>query len=288
MSFYQEKELQAPVGLIGIDFSGAASNGDTLWVTQGVIYEGQCHIRSCEPAREKFGLTKRQDVLIALRNWLAAQPPSLVGVDVPFGLPSAFIAAKNWEGFLSNFTRQFDSADQFKEACDDVATSFNEGKASKKEIKRLTDIEAQAPFSPYNLQMYRQTFYWLRDVLYPLVSEQMVCVLPMMPPQSKRSWLYEVCPASYLKHNNLYQPYKGKEENQLQQRRNILNALKRKKNFILKDRSLTKKIIENTGGDGLDSVIACWLAFENQDTVLSINPDAGKPKQYFLEGCVFY
>ncbi len=277
----QKTELKPPAGIIGIDFSGAAHNGDALWVTQGAVYQNVLHISSCQSAREKFGATKREQTLVALRNWLVTQPVSLIGADVAFGVPKPFITAKTWAYFVNNFTRDYHTADGFKADFNELSEA-----AGFKELKRLTDIETQTPFSPYNLRMYRQTFYWLHDVLYPIVSEQMVCVLPMMRPKPKRSWLIEVCPAVYLKKLDLYQPYKGKKPEHLKQRKIILNQLLKEPLLKLKDKNLETKIIENTGGDALDSLIAAWVTFQNRTRCIEITQQK-KPDEYFLEGYVF-
>jgi len=273
-----------PNGIIGIDFSAAANNGDTLWISQGAIYQNTCHISQCQSARQYFGATKRSTVFVALRNWLVAQPPALVGVDVAFSVPKPFISEANWEKFLTAFCKQYDTAEAFRTDFQELAACAGEN--SRQELKRQTDREAKTPFSPYNLRMYKQTFYWLNDVLYPLVAEQLICVLPMMKATPKRPWVLETCPASYLKLRGLYQPYKGKTPAHKKQRTTILKALQTEKHFALKDKALADVVIENSGGDALDSVLCAWITFQNRHHCTQINDTAHKT-DYALEGYVF-
>ena len=58
--------------------------------------------------------------------------------------------------------------------------------------------------SIFRLRLYRQTYFGIRDVLYPLARDQQVCVLPMQSVLPDRAWILKICPASTLKRENLY------------------------------------------------------------------------------------
>ena len=84
----------------------------------------------------------------------------------------------------------------FKTKCNDAA--------GNNELKRKTDEETSTPFSPYNLRMFRQTYFGIKDILAPLVIDKIACVLPMQQPEQYKPWIIEICPASTLKNLNPY------------------------------------------------------------------------------------
>lgn len=125
----------------------------------------------------------------------------------------------------------------------------------------MTDREAQTPFAPHNLRLFKQTYFFLRSVLTPLVLGQKVYVVPFDNPVSHdRPWLLETCPASALKHLGLREPYKGRAEPLSQARRRILDALVGCGWLFEPTKALRKTMQENTGGDALDAVIAAAVA----------------------------
>ena len=76
---------------------------------------------------------------------------------------------------LSAFLSGFGQRLNFRESCTDAALRLGD----RKELKRRTDIEAKAPFSAYNLWIYRQTYYGIKELLGPLVSKNLVNVPPL-------------------------------------------------------------------------------------------------------------
>ena len=193
----------------GVDFSGAAKAGRKIWIASGTVADGVLAIHACRRAADLPGSSAdREAALTALRNFIAERPADDFGLDFPFSLPRDLIAEPSWEEFLRSFPERYPDAQAFRRACREATGG--------REAKRLTDYDARTPFSAYNLRLYRQTYYGIRDVLRPLVLGRLACVLPMQPVQHHSAWLIEICPASTLKafarqsRLDLSAPYKGK------------------------------------------------------------------------------
>ena len=133
--------------------------------------------------------------------------------------------------------------------------------AHGRELKRRTEIETKTPFSPYNLRLYRQTYYGLRDVIAPLVRERSVRVLPMQSSRSGVPSLIEICPASTLKQMDWYRPYKGRSVEQRAARLMIWRSLQRE-GVQLAGR-LKPIVLADPEGDALDSILAAWAAYRS-------------------------
>jgi len=176
-------------------------------------------------------------------------------MDFPFTLPASLLGDQTWEQFILSFGDRFSNPERFRAWCRRLTGG--------RERKRRTEERARVPFAAYNLRLYRQTFYGIRDILAPLVREEKAWVPPMQFPDLDRPWLMETCPASALKRLNLYRRYKGKEAEHRQHREQILSKLLSRKDVELADPSLQGIFLENTGGDALDSLIAAIIAFWN-------------------------
>jgi hypothetical protein len=234
-------------------------------------------VESCRPAQDLPGSSRKRDqCLQALRELLAKENQAAIGLDFPFGLPRALVDHKDWESFVLAFPYAYLSVKAFREACREAGQG--------RELKRLTDEIARTPFSPYNIRLYRQTYYGIRDLLHPLVRANQACVLPMQEPVRDRAWLLEICPASTLKHKGLYMPYKGPGEMTRFARENILRMLERKY-IAIREQTLRATIVDDAGGDALDSVIGALATFEAIHTPPS--PDPRDNDVYAIEGYVY-
>lgn len=235
--------------IYGVDFSGAKQAGKHIWVAAGVVEGEALRIDFCCRGDTLPGSSrKREQCLMALRALIVGSGPAAFGCDFPFGLPASLVEHDGWESFVLAFPYLYESADAFRDACREAAGGS--------ELKRATDRESQAPFSPYNLRLYRQTYYGIGEVLHPLVQDEEGCVLPMEEPLSDRPWLLEVCPASTLKRERLYRPYKGGEPRKREARECILQGLEEKGLLVAHDQAMWAKLLKDAGGDALDSVIA--------------------------------
>ncbi|MCA1815644.1 MAG: DUF429 domain-containing protein, partial [Acidobacteria bacterium] len=131
----------------------------------------------------------------------------------------------------------------------------------EKHIRRLTDVEARAPFDPYHYRIIYQTFHGMRSVLDPLRRRRGTAILPFQYRRltNARRVLVEACPASTLKRLRLpHQNYKQPEGGALtakrrRTRRAILEGLSAHVSISERDR---RRIMRNGGGDALDAVLA--------------------------------
>lgn len=262
--------------VLGIDFSGAVTAGNRIWISTGQLNKNSLYINECFPGKDLPQSSKIRDVCyIALRRFIADQGECICGFDFPFGIPRSLVKEDNWEDFIINFSVYYDSPLTFKTKCNDAA--------GNNELKRKTDEETSTPFSPYNLRMFRQTYFGIKDILAPLVIDKMACVLPMQQPEQYKPWIIEICPASTLKNLNLYGGYKGNSRGARKNREHVLNEIEIN-GFAKVKEELWPIIIDNSGGDAIDSVIAAVAASRIiHDTALLTLRD----EDYSIEGHVY-
>ncbi len=221
----------------------------------------------------------RDRALAALRRLIAEGEACAFGLDFPFGLPQALLRHGNWEEFALSFGDDYASAGEFRRLCREAAGG--------RELKRLTDRESQTPFSPYNLRLYRQTYYGIRDVIAPLVRERLVCVPPMQNAVPGRSWVVEICPASTLKLRwpDLYVSYKGGADRHRLARAQIVQTLESAGALSIPLQGVRSDILADRGGDALDSVIAALATCRALQNPLPAGVDGRDA--YALEGYVY-
>jgi hypothetical protein len=212
-----------------------------------------------------------------LRDLIAQEGPVAFGLDFPFGLPRALVKEGTWGDFVSSFPDRYASPEEFRDTCHQEANGS--------ELKRVTDRESQTPFSPYNIRLYRQTYYGIRDLLAPLVRDGLVWVLPMQPALPDRPWVMEICPASTLKREKLYQvSYKGKGREKYEARAGILDAIQEMGPLFV-PAALRSAILDDVEGDALDSMVAVFSVFR---ALRDLNSFAvGGDGTYALEGYVY-
>ena len=94
----------------------------------------------------------------------------------------------------------------------------------------------------------------------------------------------EICPASTLKRESLYRPYKGNSRKHREERARILAVIEQRAPLSLPD-TLRSDILNNTAGDALDSVLAVFAVFRAlRNPVDAVAVDDGA---YSLEGYVY-
>jgi hypothetical protein len=280
----QLRSATTPPRIYGVDFSGAADAGNRIWLAEGVVEGERLSILVCRRARDLPDSGPARDrCLAALREFIATLGPSAIGLDFPFGLPAELVEDPGWEAFVRFFATRYPTPRSFREGCT-AATAGTE-------LKRITDRQWRTPFSPYNLRLYRQTYHGIRDLLGPWVRAGSVCVLPMQPPVSGRPWLLEICPASTLKwlgrltHQRLSVPYKRRSDEHRAARRRILRAVEARGDLTVPDPALRAAILDDPGGDALDSVIAAWAAFRAAARPHLLN--RVDSEACMIEGCVY-
>jgi hypothetical protein len=272
---------------LGIDFSASQQAAQRTWLAEGESERcpstgktGALTLLNVAHAQTYFPATLGRDALfLALTAFIAqtgkteerGKPAqdTFIGLDFSFSLPHALISAKaeNWLLWLEQFPNSYPNAEQFRLHCQQASPN--------KELKRLCDVEAKTPFSPYNLRHYRQTYFGIFAVLRPLVLAQQARVYPFQARATGQPFLAEVCPASVLKRLGLYKPYKGKGEAFRAARAFILQGLQQAFPFRVTGHAWQQQVLNNADGDALDSLIALLALHDNatrlqgkQDTTL--------------------
>jgi hypothetical protein len=269
-----------PNRIYGIDFSGAKDAGNRIWIASAVIVGSTIVIEDCYQARHLPGsATERDQCLSTLRHFISSQKGCACGLDFPFGLPGKLVEASSWEEFVLSFGSRYPNPKKFRQSCWETAGNCEE--------KRYTDRQSKTPFSPYNLRLYRQTYYGIRDILAPLVGDQAVSVLPVQSWSPVKPWLLEVCPASTLERMGLRQPYKGhnNDRNKRANRAYILKEIENTGLVTIKSPALRATILDSPGGDALDSVIAAFATFRAIGSF--IDSSASATSNSMLEGHVY-
>ncbi len=259
---------------IGIDFSGGVNAGRKIWIASGRVENKVLLIETClrgealpDSSRE------RAACLAALRIFIRSVGEALVGLDFPLSLPADLMCDQTWLQFIRSFSDRYATPQAFRQACRRIAHGS--------ELKRRTDIAAKTPFSPYNLRVYRQTYFGLRDVIVPLVRERAVCVRPMQSGRLGVPSLIEICPASTLKRMKWYRPYKGRASARRAARLMILQSLQRE--GVQLTSRLKPTVLADPEGDALDSILATWAAYRARSQLDRIPHDP----LYQREGYVF-
>jgi len=239
--------------LHGVDFSGAKDAGRRIWIATGTVTGDTLRIEDCCRAESLPGSRRdRESSLRALRQFILTQHDNVVGLDFPFGLPEPVVrglyGSAPWEEWVRRIHVDHRTAEGFRDACIHAAQG--------RELRRKTDNECHAPFSPYNRRIYRQTFHGIWQLITPLVSQNLVSVIPMQRPDPGRPWLLEVCPASTLRLNRLSAPYKFKSREAFEAREHILRSIKRLCGLAFANSRLERAVLQDHRGDALDSIIA--------------------------------
>lgn len=268
-----------PRQVYGVDFSGAKNAGKKIWIARGVVDGDALRIEDCRRAEALPGSGKSRDrCLAALRDFMGRKETAVFGLDFPFGLPRVLIKQDSWEVFVLSFPDDYTSPEAFRRVCRETAGG--------RELKRVTDRESQTPFSPYNLRLYRQTYFGIRDVLHPLVRDRLACVLPMQSALPDRLWILEICPASTLKRENLYlRGYKRGTDEGYRARVRILEGIEATGFLCVPSSAVRSAVQDDRHGDALDSIVAAFATFRALRNPASLAPKGDDA--YKLEGYVY-
>lgn len=259
--------------IYGVDFSGAKLAGRNTWVAR---LEPSARRRKRPAYRlaelssleDLCGTAERRTALAHLVSLVRLSDRALWALDFPFGLPVEVMGARAvWPDQLEFLHAWGDDDYGVGLECLRRAKSLG----GPNHIRRLTDIEAKAPFDPYHYRIIYQTFYGMRDVLGPLRRRKHTAILPFQYRRlaSARRVLVEACPASTLKrmglpHQNYKQPEGGPLTHKRRRtRRVILEGLT---GYVSISDSQRRAIMRNGGGDALDAVIAALGAVRAWDT----------------------
>lgn len=270
--------IQAATGqrdIFGVDFSGAKSACYKIWLSHGKVSGNRLGIVECYPLSEvdpsNLG---REPCLRFLLGLICSSKSSIFGMDFPFGIPLPLMQGLGWNEFIRHFPELYTSEDEFRDR--------NRRLSGNVELKRATDKEVKAPFCVYNLRLYRQTYFGIRNIIRPLVISGAASILPMQSPRVDVPWVMEICPASALKKEGLYISYKGKGTKERKSREYILDHLERKALDLPED--IRDKALQNADGDALDSIIAAYSVFCVLNTLV---PGNGIGEPYINEGFTY-
>lgn len=263
---------QYPIHILGVDFSGAVNAGRKIWIaTSRLQSDGALNVENVRRIADFEGSPhKLSTALTTLREHLAALGEAYIGLDFPFGVPRTATHHTTWGDFVRAFAVDYPTAADFPVRCTAQAGG---------EVRRVTDEQTKTPFVAYNLRMYKQTYYGIREILAPLVSSGKVRVLPMQQAEDSKPALLEVCPASWLKYHKIYFPYKGKTPAHYEARQRLMRELHA--HGVQLNSVIQGQLLIDAEGDALDSVIAALVAARALDNLYPTNLD------YTLEGFVY-
>lgn len=255
--------------VFGVDFSGAKLAGRNIWVARLLPRPRRRRLvlASLDRLHALAGTADRSPAHAHLAGLILGSRSALWGMDFPFGLPvELFPPTPSWPrqfDFLRAWNDEayacgLEFVRRARSLCPDTSGTPHR---TALHCRRLTDVEAQAPFDTFHYRIIYQTFFGMRDVIGVLRRDRTTAVLPFQYrklPQAERV-VVECCPSSVLKrvglpHQNYKQPAGGP-----------LTAVRRRtRHAILQwlgseavlPPSLVRRMMRNPGGDALDAVIA--------------------------------
>ena len=241
---------------MGVDFSGAAKAGRTIWLASTTVRKrGPLRLDSLDRLDRLIGTADRPAAMAALVSAVQTSDDTLWAIDFPFGLPVE-IGPRGWASQVRRVQRWPDGAYAFGHDCLERARR----RGGPMHIRRLTDREQRVPFDPYHYRIIYQTFHGMRDVLGPLSEDLQTRISPFPAerPDARRT-VVEACPATTLHHLGLpHQNYKQAAGGPLtpkhrRTRRTIVDGLE--PHVRIGDRH-RRVIMRDPGADALDAVIA--------------------------------
>lgn len=240
-----------PKRVLGVDFSGANDAGRKIWIAE--CKRGRGNRLTLVDLRRACDLDNADadpaTAIAALAEHIVKQPDTIAGCDFPFSLPKMHIGKAGWSPFASAFRRRFADPDAFR--------NWAMQRAEGREIRRPCDRDAKTPFNSYNLRIYRQTWWGIAHLLNPLAVSGRAVVHPFQPlPAKPHPIVIEACPACLLKRIHFYPSYKGRTGKHRLERKAILQKLVGLGLLTAPLPPVERALLDNTGGDALDAVIA--------------------------------
>lgn len=244
----------------GVDFSGAATAGRTIWVTSAHADAGTLRVRDCARADDFLAAhydgpptTDRAPTLAALVSFIRSHPDAVFGLDFPFAVPRAIatdaLGATTHRAVVAAVAAH-DDGDDFAATCVEWATANADGATY---LRRATDREHDA-LSPYHFFVAHQTYHGIASVLAPL--DGAARIVPFDPPAAGGPVVAETYPAGVLDARGLPRTeYKGTEQAHTQRRARILDGLADQSSVVVPD-AIRATYRDDTGGDALDSLLA--------------------------------
>jgi Protein of unknown function (DUF429) len=251
--------------VLGVDFSGARLAGKTAWMSEISVDRDRLTLRSLANLETRSKSAERGHVMRWLVGAIGDSKHALWGIDAPFGLPvELFGKRQNWRA-------QLDFVSTWKG--DAITWGRHLAQRSLAEfgvmhVRRETDRVMRTPFDCYHYRIVHQTFHAMRDVLLPLTHQRTTAVIPFdyARLEGAERVVIEACPSSTLLRLGLprrgyKQPEGGKiTPDRRKVRKRILEELSR---HVTLEASHVQVMVNDPGGDAMDSVLAAVGAFES-------------------------
>jgi Protein of unknown function (DUF429) len=247
----------------GVDFSGAKLAGRNAWVAHAVPRRRTLELVALDRLETLAGTADRTPALARLVELVRESDAAVWGCDFPFGLPvELFPPGTRWADQLDFLAGWADDAYACGLECVRrarlLATAHHR---TALHCRRVTDVEAKAPFDTFHYRIIYQTFFGMRDVVGPLGRSAGTCVLPFQYRRlpTARRVVVESCPGTVLKAWGLpHQNYKRPAGGPLGRvrkvvRHRILAGLAAR--IDIPDR-FRRILMRNPGGDALDAALA--------------------------------
>ena len=267
--------------LHGVDFSGASEPGESIWLTTAEPTSDGVAVTACRSAREAFGVSRRAEILAALRSF--PDEGEVMGVDASFGLPRAVLpdtvaASDDWRETVRWVAEEYAEADALS-AQADWKDSARASDADGVELKRLTDGPTGAN-SPYSFITRYQTFHAMRDLLAPVLDS--VSVPPMVQGDGRGPTLFEVYPAATLREFGLPdRKYKDPSEPRARERRERILAGLREWGVVLPD-EFEERVLDDEDGDALDSLVAAVATARAIESEFAVEDERYDPVEGYI------
>jgi hypothetical protein len=252
-----------------VDFSGAKLAGRNIWVARLTprARGKRLQLRSLDRLHALAGTAERAPAYAHLVDLVLGSQAALWGCDFPFGLPvELFPPGSRWPDqfdFLHTWEDEayacgLEFVRRARLLCPDTSGTPHR---TTLHCRRLTDVEAKAPFDTFHYRIIYQTFFGMRDVIGRLRRDRTTTVLPFQYAKlaSAERVVVECCPSSVLKrvgqrHQNYKQPTGGPLT--LVRRRTRHAILDWLATEVVMPPTLERRMMRNPGGDAMDAVIA--------------------------------
>lgn len=188
--------------VFGIDFSGAAEPGERIWITGGRLTDtleltatGSAEEFLSRVADVRVQSGRREAILSAIVEWIArADQHAYFGFDFPFSLPSELVPESEWSDRLATYPHQFSGPEGLRQALSARSRMRNDG-AGTQRLRATEDRANWTARCAYNLQITRQTYHGVTDVLRPLVRTRRIRVPPFGVGNTEQPTVAETYPA---------------------------------------------------------------------------------------------
>ena len=252
--------------IFGIDFTSAPTRKKPIQVAEGSVNKGTLTLLKLH----------RLTSFAEFESFLKQKGPWVMGIDFPFGLPSAFLSTlglpHDWKSYVQAVTHR--SRTEFEKR---IKTFKSKHASPYKEPLRFTDVlaSAQSPLKLVNAPVAKMFYEGSQRIL-----KSGAAILPCLPKKSNRIIL-EAYPALVARRFARSYKSEGKDTSAKKSARKKIiegisnSAFKSEFGFLVKiDKTLRLEIQNDSKGDGLDAVLctlqAAWAASQGK-------PDYGFP-----------